>query len=158
MSPRTIRNWVTAGKLSAVSGKRGLLIRRVDVIELGKVSGHFSEDREVRNASGNGSPISAGNYSPSSAEIPNIDGVRLQLETIRDTLLRPLIEQNERQQETIREQAETIGDLRRRAEAAESRLSVLEVQQAGSLTQTSSAPQTATGAATDAPWWQFWKR
>jgi len=74
-----------------------------------------------------------------------------QLEVIRDTLLRPLIEQNERQQERIAEQAETIG-------ALQARLSALEAQQAESLTQTSSAPQTATDAATDVRWWAFWRR
>jgi excisionase family DNA binding protein len=74
-----------------------------------------------------------------------------QLEVIRDTLLRPLIEQNERQQERIAEQAETIG-------ALQARLSALEAQHAESLTQTSSAPQTATDAATSGPWWMFWKR
>jgi len=112
------------------------------VIELGKISGHVPEDREVGNVSGNGSPTSAGNGSPSSTDISSIDGVRLQLETIRDTLLRPLIEQNERQQTTIQEQAETIGDLRRRAEVAESRLSDLEASTAVQTnTEATNAPQ-----------------
>jgi hypothetical protein len=118
-------------------------MRRVDVIELGKISGHFPEDREMRNVSGNGSPTSAGNDSPSSADITSIDASRLQLETVRDTLLRPLIEQNERQQATIAKQAETIGDLRRRAEVAESRLSALEAS------TTVQADTDATGAPQD---------
>jgi hypothetical protein len=38
------------------------------------------------------------------------------------------------------------------------RLSTLEAHQAASPTQPSSAAQTAIDAATDAPWWMFWKR
>jgi len=109
-----------------------------------------------------------------------------QLEVIRDTLLRPLIEQNERQQAAIAEQAEALGRLeaerdqvRQSAEAAIAardqmqeerdelltlretlrvRLSTLEAQQAESPMQASSAPETATDAATGVPWWAFWKR
>jgi len=103
---------VTTGKLSAISGKRGLLIRRADVIELGKITGHFSEYGETGNVSGNVSPGPSGN----GEEIPDASVVRVdterQLEIIRDTLLRPLIEQNERQQALITGQSETIGYLR----------------------------------------------
>ncbi len=53
---------------------------------------------------------------------------------------------------------ETITELRRRAEAAESRLSAPEAQQAESLTRATSAPDMTTDAAPDAPWWAFWKR
>jgi len=109
-----------------------------------------------------------------------------QLEVIRDTLLRPLIEQNERQQAAIAEQAEALGRLeaerdqaRQSAEAAIAkldqvqeerdelltvretlrvRLSTLEERHAESPMQPSSAPQTDTDAATSGPWWMFWKR
>jgi len=53
---------------------------------------------------------------------------------------------------------ETIAELRRRAEVAESRVSVLVHLQAESLTQATSAPLVATDAATGTPWWQFWRR
>jgi len=53
---------------------------------------------------------------------------------------------------------ETIAELRRRAEATESRVSALEAQQTESPTQATSAPQTATDAATETPWWAFWRR
>jgi len=103
---------VTTGKLSAVSGKRGLLIRRADVIELGKLTGHFPEDGEAGNASENLSP----GCSENDEEILDTTVVRVdterQLEIIRDTLLRPLIEQNERQQALIAGQSETIDYLR----------------------------------------------
>ncbi len=104
---------------------------------------------------------------------------RSQLEAIRDEWLAPLVAQ-------ITEQAEALGRLgaerdqaRQSAEAAISkldqmqeerdelltvretlrvRLSTLEAHQAESPTQPSSAPQTATDAATDTPWWAFWRR
>jgi len=91
--------------------------------------------------------------------------VEHQLEVIRDTLLRPLIEQNERQQATMTEQAETIGTVtaerdneRRRREAVEARLGELQPQHAESPATTGATPQTATDAATDAPWWAFWRK
>jgi len=49
-------------------------------------------------------------------------------------------------------------DERQRREAGEARLSALEAQQVASSMQPSSAPQTATDAAKDVPWWAFWKR
>lgn len=109
-----------------------------------------------------------------------------QLEVVRDTLLRPLIELTERQQVTIAEQAKSLGRLeaerdqaRQSAEAAiadrdqlqeerdelvavrealRGRLSALEAQQAESPVQVSSAPEMATRDASAVPWWQFWKR
>ena len=81
-----------------------------------------------------------------------------QLEAIRDEWLAPLVAQ-------ITEQAETIGRVtaernqaQRDRDALQVRVCTLEEQQAESPTQASSAPQTATRDATDAPWWQFWKR
>jgi len=128
------------------------------VIEFGKLSGHFSEEEEVGNASGNGSATSSGNHSPPPVDISTIDEARLQLETIRDTLLRPLIEQNERQQATITEQAEAVGRLTAERDALERRVRDLEAQSVQSPQSQPDAPQTATGEATDAPWWQFWRR
>jgi len=49
---------------------------------------------------------------------------------------------------------ETIAELRRRAEAAESRLSELEEQQAESLDEPTSMPETRPQRA----WWRFWER
>jgi len=49
-------------------------------------------------------------------------------------------------------------DERQRREAGEARLSALEAQHAESPTQPSSAPETATDAATDTLWWAFWRR
>ncbi len=73
-------------------------------------------------------------------------------------MLAPLVAQ-------ISDQAETVGRLTAERDQAhhdrdalQTRLSALEARQAESLTQPSSAPQTATDAATDVPWWMFWKR
>jgi len=116
---------------------------------------------------------------PIEADYRVAPAARQQLEAIRDEWLAPLVAQ-------ITEQAEALGRLeaerdqaRQSAEAAIAardqmqeerdelltlretlrvRLSRLEAQHAASLTQASSASQTATGEATTVPWWQFWKR
>jgi hypothetical protein len=62
-----------------------------------------------------------------------------QLEVVRDTLLRPLIEQNERQQATITAQAETVGRLTAERDALQARLSALEAANDVKLVSMSSA-------------------
>ena len=84
-----------------------------------------------------------------------------QLEVIRDTLLRPLIEQNERQQERIAELEREAGRItaerdqaQRDRDTLERRVSDLEaftVTYAGSADET---PQPATQRV----WWRFWER
>ncbi len=81
-----------------------------------------------------------------------------QVDAIRDGLVAPLVELTERQQETIRDLERENGRVTAERDALQARLRALEAQHAESPTQTSSAPQTATRDATDAPWWQFWKR
>jgi excisionase family DNA binding protein len=125
VSARTVRNWINDGKLPAVSGKRGRLIRRADVLTLGTISGKLPEDSEPGNASGNASVGFA-------AELPEASALSSSTETqlaiIRDTLLAPLIAQNERQQATITEQAETIGALRIERDQLQTRMVALEAK------------------------------
>jgi len=78
----------------------------------------------------------------------------LQLGIVRETFEGWLAEKDQ----VIAAKDETIAELRRRAEATESRVSALEAQQAESPIPASNAPETATDAATDVPWWMFWKR
>jgi len=73
-------------------------------------------------------------------------------------MLAPLVAQ-------ITEQAETIGRItaerdqaQRDRDTLQARVSTLEERHAESPMQPSSAPQTATDAATDTSWWQFWRR
>jgi len=76
-----------------------------------------------------------------------------QLEVIRETLLRPLIEQNERQQERIAELEREAGSLSTERDALRSRLSTLEEHQAESPIEPTNAPETRP----QHPWWQFWR-
>jgi len=75
-----------------------------------------------------------------------------QLEVIRETLLRPLIEQNERQQERIAELEREAGSLSTERDALRSRLSILEEHQAESPAE----PENAAPEAVHAPWWRRW--
>ena len=77
-----------------------------------------------------------------------------QLETLRDTLLKPHLELIERQQVMLTEQAERIGRLGAERDAISARLSALEAQQAASSVTTVTTPETATQRA----WWHFWER
>ncbi len=98
-----------------------------------------------------------------------------QLAVIRDTLLRPLIEQNERLQSRLEEQAETIGKMQAAQEQARikeeiarlerqqieaerdalaARLRARESEQDQSTVPTETTPQTATQHV----WWRFWER
>jgi len=150
VSARTIRYWITSGKLPAVAGDSGKLVLLADVERL---AGHR------RQADGNGNPAEPGAVATAG------DGATHQLEVIRDTLIKPHLETIERQTATIAKQAETIGRVtaerdqaQRDRDALQARLRALEAQHAESPTQPSSAPETATDAATDVPWWQFWRR
>ena len=117
-----------------------------------------------------------------SGPTPRMDieaSARSQLEAIRDEWLAPLVAQITEQAEALgrleaerdqaRQSAETAiaardqlqeerDDLIAVREALHARLSALEAQQAEPPTRASSAPQTATDAATGGPWWMFWKR
>jgi len=90
------------------------------------------------------------------AVTPTEQGQR-QLETLRDTLLTPHLELIERQQVMLTEQAERIGRLAAERDALHARLSAQEAQQVEPPAQTSNTLETATDAATNAPWWKFWK-
>ncbi len=95
-----------------------------------------------------------------------------QLEAIRDEWLAPLVAQITDQAETIgrvtaerdqaRIQAEMLTlereQIQAERDALQARMSALEAHQAESPTQASSVPETAIDAATDVPWWMFWKR
>jgi len=160
---RTIRHWLKTGKLSAIAGERGRLVRLEDVHQLavvtGKLPGPLPGINLAATMAGN-SADSVGNIAEDAHIVEVAAAVEHQLEVIRDTLLRPLIEQNERQQATMTEQAETIGKVtaerdneRRRREAVEARLGELQPQHAESLATTGATPETATRRA----WWRFWE-
>ncbi len=78
-----------------------------------------------------------------------------QLETLRDTLLKPHLELIERQQAMLTEQAERIGRLEAERDALSARLNGAETpQDAAAPIATENAPETALRRA----WWRFWDR
>jgi hypothetical protein len=84
---------------------------------------------------------------------PTEQGQR-QLETLRDTLLKPHLELIERQQVTLMEQAERIGRLEAERDALTARLSAVETPQVESPTEVSNASEMVT----ERVWWRFWDR
>jgi excisionase family DNA binding protein len=97
VSSRTIRSWIAAGKLPAIAGHRGRLVRRADVLHIGVLTGRLADDADM--------PDDSANASRPAAERRPIVGERAgqeQLETIREEWLQPLIRQ-------IAEQAAALG-------------------------------------------------
>ncbi len=137
---RTLRHWISTGKLAAIAGKRGKLVSMGEVEQLARMVG-----KSVGNAaSSNGNPALsanevASNLAESLADAALVtDAARQQLATIRDEWLAPLIErigtlerQNGRLEATTATQAETIAELRRRTEQAEAERDRLAAAQDG---------------------------
>jgi hypothetical protein len=91
---RTIRYWVTRGKLPAVAAPGGSMVALSDVRRLGALG------RQPR-----GNAAVAGNAATATTTDVAVEATgRAQLEAIRDEWLQPLVDQ-------IREQAQTIGRL-----------------------------------------------
>jgi DNA-binding transcriptional MerR regulator len=119
ISERTLRYWIKTGKLVATGGNRNRLVRLADVQALAMLTGKTpatnpsttaTADPAIATADndayGNDEESTAGNDPGNAAMVA--DSARQQLEVIRDTLLAPLIEQNERL-------VARIGDLEREA-------------------------------------------
>jgi hypothetical protein len=138
VSARTIRYWITSGKLPAVAGDSGKLVLLADVERL---AGHR------RQADGNG------NVAEPSTVATAGDGATQQLEAIRDTLIKPHLETIERQAATIAEQAETVGRVTAERDVLQRRVDALEARQRSAqdtavlrVIERDATPQTATGA------------
>ena len=143
ISSRTLRHWIASGKLSAIAGKRGKLVSMGEVAHLAMLVG-----KPVGNPTtpdGNPATIAedvagsiAGNVADSSAATVLVsDAARLQLATLRDEWLAPLVErlgelerENGRLEATGAAKDETIAELRRRAEYAEAERDRLAAQAA----------------------------
>ncbi len=110
ISPRTLRYWVRSGKLPAVEGQRGKLVRLGDVLRLAELTGKPATlpaiRRQANGTAGNSATSAVGNAgnvanSPGDDEdvhevVPPSGAVspaaRSQLEAIRDEWLRPLVD------------------------------------------------------------------
>ncbi len=136
ISSRTLRHWITSGKLSAIVGKRGKLVSMGEVRHLATLIGKPLGN--VISPDGNSATIAedvagsiADNIADSSTAMVLVsDAARLQLATIRDEWLAPLVErigelerENGKLETTGAAKDGTITELRRRAEVAEAALS-----------------------------------
>ena len=132
ISPRTLRSWVRSGRLPAVEGQRGKLVRLGDVRDLaaltGRSAGLPAAGRHVGGIAGTPADVAGSNAgSPLAGSVADAPGgavspaARSQLEAVRDEWLRPLIDQ-------ITAQAEAIGRLREQVEERERRLAEREAE------------------------------
>lgn len=101
ISPRTLRYWIAGGKLPAIAGDRGKLVRLGDVLDLAALTGKGAN--HYRQAAGSvGNPatsagMAAGNVAGNAADADQTalvtQAATNQLEAIRDQWLQPLIDQ-----------------------------------------------------------------
>jgi len=161
VSSRTVRNWIASGKLPAISGNRGRLVARADLLRIGALTGKVPEMPEDASISERPSDASSTEL-PEASSVASVVTARSQLEAIRDEWLAPLVAQISDQAETIgrvtaeRDQARIQAEMaalereqiQAERDALQARMSALETLQAESLMQVSSAPETATSDAT----------
>jgi hypothetical protein len=128
ISPRTLRHWIASGKLPAIAGKRGKLVSMGEVARMAELVGKPVGNSAILDGNTATSAATiAGNAAAPLAESALVsDAARLQLATIRDEWLAPLVErigelerENGRLEATSDAKDETIAELRRRAEQAE---------------------------------------
>jgi len=174
VSSRTVRNWIVAGKLPAISGKRGRLVSRADVLRIGTLTGKVPKTVESVSLSDESSDRSSAEL-PEERSVMSAATARDQLEAIRDEWLAPLIDRiGELEREAGRLTAERehaqrqaeIATLEREAVKAErdallaaqdalrSRLSALEEERAESPDE----PMSTSEIQPQRPWWRFWER
>jgi len=177
MSERAARDWVDRYQIPK-RGSRPVFVD-ADVIRkqmrsLGKFPGSpRNSPEDPSEVPGSASEPIEAQYRVNDAPVA-LDAER-QLEVIRDTLLRPLIEQNERLQSRLEEQAETIGKMHAAQEQAQIkeeiarlerqqieaerdalqvRLNARDVEHEESPHHEQHVPETATRSV----WWRFWER
>lgn len=101
ISPRTLRYWINGGKLPAVAGQRGKLVKLGDVLAMAELTGKASAgSRQPAGNVGNpatsaGMPVgnTAGNADDDELR-PAVSAAAItQLEAIRDEWLQPLVDQ-----------------------------------------------------------------
>lgn len=113
ISPRTLRSWVRNGKVPAIEGQRGKLVRLGDVLSLADLTGKSATlpatGRQPAGNAGNPARSAAGNAGKMATPVESDTdsdeyaatagavsaAARSQLEAIRDEWLRPLIDRTE---------------------------------------------------------------
>jgi hypothetical protein len=183
VTPRTIRRWIDRGYLPADATAQGWFVAVEDLMTA-RTRAEMAGRRPVRTPPADtdtdtpterGRPVGDPIGHLTERVSPSASDPERQLAVIRDTLLRPLIEQNERLQSRLEEQAETIGKMQAEQEQARikeeivrlereqieaerdalaARLRARESEQDQSTVPTETTPQTATQHV----WWRFWER
>ena len=158
ISARTLRYWISTGKLTATAEKRGKRVSLADVERLGRMTGKVSSTAVTPMAT---VPTSA--VAVSTDMMPAVD-VALMIERL-DALYR---EQIDAKNALVAQLEQRIGELEERQaatalpataipeqiDALHARLSALEAQHVISTDSVEKAPETATQRA----WWRFWER
>lgn len=165
---RTLRYWITSGKLPATTGSRGKLVRLADVQRLAALAGRSAATTTPATAANGIAAEVAGDVA--ATLVP--DQARQQLEAIRDEWLLPLVEQIrtlERENGRLEQERNTMQAQQEEAAATTARLRA----ELATFRAAQDGPQgTQTGLqasqhlandsegipATPAPWWAFWRR
>jgi DNA-binding transcriptional MerR regulator len=179
ISERTLRYWIKTGKLAATGGNRNRLVRLADVQAMAMLTGKTpatnasttaTADPAIAaaddGANGNDEESTTGNDPGNAAMVA--DSARQQLEVIRDTLLAPLIEQNERLVARIGDLEREAGRLEAERDELRSQLDAIVAPQSApespeSLENPRDEPQVVGSIyrvpePAPRPWWRRWLR
>jgi DNA-binding transcriptional MerR regulator len=179
ISERTLRYWIKTGKLAATGGNRNRLVRLADVQAMAMLTGKTPATNASTTATadpaiaaadndtyGNDEESTAGNGPSNGAMVA--DSARQQLEVIRDTLLAPLIEQNERLVARIGDLEREAGRLEAARDELRSQLEAIVARQSApespeSLENPGDEPQVVgpiyrVPEPAPRPWWRRWLR
>ena len=179
ISERTLRYWIKTGKLAATGGKRNRLVRLADVQALATLTGKTPAMDETATATAASTTATAGSARNGNDEHATAvhdpgntamvaDSARQQLAVIRDTLLAPLIEQNERLVARIGDLEREAGRLEAERDELRSQLEAIVVPQRApespeSLENPRDEPQVVgpiycVPEPAPRPWWRRWLR
>lgn len=137
---RTLRYWITNGKLPATSGKRGKLVRMGDVWHLAELTGKIPATNENQNTS---AIATAGNVAAIEPEQ-------------WETFWAPIHERERERDRMIADQAERIGRLE--AERDQLRIELEQAREAASQDESPSVTDNDAPAAKKWPWARWWER
>jgi len=152
---RTLRNWIASGKLAAIRGQRGWLVRPGDIAQIAAMIDNQAASENMADgmadrlaaqlaastAEDSGSAATTASHAAIAATVQHA-----QAEALVQQLLAPFIAEQTRLAEELGQVKAERDDLRRRAEQAEAERDRLTAAQAAS-----DAPGTAEGASADDP-------
>jgi len=153
IAARTIRYWVSSGKLSATTEKRGKRVSLRDVESLGQLTGRIN---------GNGHTVKdTVPESKTATETVAINqAAQSQLEAIRDQWLAPLIDRigelehlNGRLEERVEHVTASYDTVTVERDVLKARLSEVEEQRVSQSLPEEETPRIEL----QRPWWRFWK-